>query len=153
ADRRGGGRVRHRDRPRRQRLGAARRPRRARRPPGEPVIVPFSAPDSGTGPLTWGQLAIWEAIERTTPDDHYFNFGRILKVPGRAAPPGARGAPPRPPPPPGPAAPPPRPRRLPAAPAPRGERGTARPALQHRSGGTAHRAHRQTLRLRGRVAA
>lgn len=44
--------------------------------------VPFAAADSGAGPLTWGQLAIWDAIERTAPDDHYFNFGRILKVPG-----------------------------------------------------------------------
>jgi hypothetical protein len=46
------------------------------------VIIPFTGPDSGTGPLTWGQLAIWDAIERTAPDDHYFNFGRVLKVPG-----------------------------------------------------------------------
>lgn len=50
------------------------------------MIIPFSAPDSGTGPLTWGQLAIWDAIERTAPDDHYFNFGRILKVPGNRRP-------------------------------------------------------------------
>ncbi|WP_052398344.1 condensation domain-containing protein [Streptomyces sp. NRRL F-5123] len=44
--------------------------------------APFAASDAGIGPLTWGQLAIWDAIERTVPDDHYFNFGRILKVPG-----------------------------------------------------------------------
>ncbi|MFI6294269.1 condensation domain-containing protein [Nonomuraea sp. NPDC050790] len=43
----------------------------------------FAARDSGTAPLTWGQRAIWEAIRRTAPDDHYFNFGRVLKVPGR----------------------------------------------------------------------
>ncbi|MFE0149963.1 condensation domain-containing protein [Nonomuraea sp. NPDC059007] len=43
----------------------------------------FAARDSGTAPLTWGQRAIWEAIQRTAPDDHYFNFGRVLKVPGR----------------------------------------------------------------------
>jgi hypothetical protein len=46
------------------------------------MSVAFRAPDSGTGPPTWGQLAIWDAIERTAPDDHYFNFGRILRVPG-----------------------------------------------------------------------
>jgi hypothetical protein len=45
--------------------------------------VDFAAPDTGTAPLTWGQRAIWETIERTAPDDHYFNFGRVLKVPGR----------------------------------------------------------------------
>ncbi|RBQ14742.1 non-ribosomal peptide synthetase condensation domain protein [Spongiactinospora rosea] len=32
-------------------------------------------------PLTWGQRAIWAAIERTAPDDRYFNFGRVLAVP------------------------------------------------------------------------
>ncbi|WP_448316688.1 condensation domain-containing protein [Streptomyces sp. CO7] len=46
------------------------------------MIIPFAGPSGGTGPLTWGQLAIWDAIERTAPDDHYFNFGRVLKVPG-----------------------------------------------------------------------
>jgi hypothetical protein len=50
------------------------------------VNVPFAAADSGSGPLTWGQLAIWDAIERTAPDDRYFNFGRILKVPGMRTP-------------------------------------------------------------------
>ncbi|WP_049572070.1 condensation domain-containing protein [Nonomuraea sp. SBT364] len=47
------------------------------------MTIRFAAPDSGTAPLTWGQRAIWEAVERTAPDDHYFNFGRVLKVPGR----------------------------------------------------------------------
>lgn len=46
------------------------------------MIIPFAGRSGGTGPLTWGQLAIWDAIERTAPDDHYFNFGRVLKVPG-----------------------------------------------------------------------
>jgi hypothetical protein len=50
------------------------------------MTVAFTAPDAGTGPLTWGQLAIWDAIERTAPDDRYFNFGRILKVPGERTP-------------------------------------------------------------------
>ncbi|WP_055480634.1 condensation domain-containing protein [Sphaerimonospora mesophila] len=49
---------------------------------GFPTHVEFAGPGSGTAPLTWGQRAIWEAIERTAPDDHYFNFGRVLKVPG-----------------------------------------------------------------------
>ncbi|WP_055590622.1 condensation domain-containing protein [Streptacidiphilus griseoplanus] len=46
------------------------------------MIVDFTAPDRGTAPLTWGQGAIWDAIGKTAPDDHYFNFGRILEVPG-----------------------------------------------------------------------
>lgn len=44
--------------------------------------VEFDGTGSGTAPLTWGQRAIWEAIQNTAPDDHYFNFGRVLKVPG-----------------------------------------------------------------------
>ncbi|GII63217.1 hypothetical protein Skr01_33020 [Sphaerisporangium krabiense] len=44
--------------------------------------VEFAGPGSGHAPLTWGQRAIWEAIVRTAPDDHYFNFGQVLKVPG-----------------------------------------------------------------------
>nr|WSX75587.1 condensation domain-containing protein [Streptomyces sp. NBC_00899] len=50
------------------------------------MTLAFAAPDAGAGPLTWGQSAIWEAIERTAPDDGYFNFGRILKVPGERTP-------------------------------------------------------------------
>lgn len=50
------------------------------------MTVAFAAPDAGTGPLTWGQSAIWDAIERTRPDDRYFNFGRILRVPGERTP-------------------------------------------------------------------
>jgi hypothetical protein len=50
------------------------------------MTVAFSAPDAGTGPLTWGQSAIWDAIERTVPDDGYFNFGRVLQVPGERTP-------------------------------------------------------------------
>ncbi|MFI6321049.1 condensation domain-containing protein [Nonomuraea sp. NPDC050556] len=46
------------------------------------MIVDFAGPGSGTAPLTWGQAAIWQAIGNTAPDDHYFNFGRVLKVPG-----------------------------------------------------------------------
>ncbi|WP_084959458.1 condensation domain-containing protein [Thermoactinospora rubra] len=43
--------------------------------------VDFAAGDCGTGPFTWGQEAIWQTIERTWPDDHYFNFGQVLKLP------------------------------------------------------------------------
>ena len=48
--------------------------------------VEFAAPDSGTAPLTWGQRAIWDAIGHSAPDDHFFNFGRVLKVPGTRSP-------------------------------------------------------------------
>ncbi|MFG1809555.1 condensation domain-containing protein [Streptomyces sp. NPDC049040] len=50
------------------------------------MTLAFTAPDAGTGPLTWGQAAIWDAIERTRPDDRYFNFGRVLKIPGERTP-------------------------------------------------------------------
>ena len=50
------------------------------------MIVDFAAPGTGSAPLTWGQRAIWDAIGNTAPDDHYFNFGRILKVPGERSP-------------------------------------------------------------------
>ncbi|WP_433254101.1 condensation domain-containing protein [Streptosporangium sp. CA-135522] len=48
--------------------------------------IRFSGSRSGTAPLTWGQRAIWDAIQKTAPDDHYFNFGRVLAVPRRARP-------------------------------------------------------------------
>ena len=50
------------------------------------MTVDFAGPDHGSAPLTWGQRAIWDAIVKTAPDDHYFNFGRVLKVPGRRTP-------------------------------------------------------------------
>ncbi|MBB6348235.1 hypothetical protein FHU36_004780 [Nonomuraea muscovyensis] len=49
---------------------------------GSTASVAFDGGDAGDGPLTWGQRAIWQAIESTAPDDHYFTFGRILPVPG-----------------------------------------------------------------------
>ncbi|SEK31235.1 condensation domain-containing protein [Streptacidiphilus jiangxiensis] len=52
-------------------------------PDGVVESVAFAAADSGTGGLTWGQRAIWDAVRKTVPDDHYFNFGRVLPVPGR----------------------------------------------------------------------
>ncbi|WP_214110874.1 condensation domain-containing protein [Acrocarpospora catenulata] len=49
------------------------------------LAAAFSGARSGDAPLTWGQRAIWEAIERTAPDDHYFNFGRIVQLGARPA--------------------------------------------------------------------
>ncbi|WP_169808712.1 condensation domain-containing protein [Microtetraspora niveoalba] len=49
-------------------------------------MISFSGTRSGRAPLTWGQRAIWDAIRRTAPDDHYFNFGRVLEVPRGARP-------------------------------------------------------------------
>ncbi|TXS12629.1 non-ribosomal peptide synthetase condensation domain protein [Streptomyces sp. adm13(2018)] len=48
--------------------------------------VPFAAGRPGAAPLTWGQRAIWHAIGRTAPNDHYFNLGRILPLADRGAP-------------------------------------------------------------------
>ncbi|MEU8383608.1 condensation domain-containing protein [Streptosporangium sp. NPDC048865] len=48
--------------------------------------IRFSGSRSETAPLTWGQRAIWDTIRKTAPDDHYFNFGRVLAVPRRARP-------------------------------------------------------------------
>lgn len=45
------------------------------------IPVEFRAEWSGTAPLTWGQRAIWSAIERTRPGDRYFNFCRTLPLP------------------------------------------------------------------------
>ncbi|HZM75598.1 MAG TPA: condensation domain-containing protein [Candidatus Limnocylindrales bacterium] len=41
---------------------------------------------SGPMPLAWGQSAIWMAIERYVPYDHYFNFARTLVLPDRVRP-------------------------------------------------------------------
>ncbi|RKE16984.1 condensation domain-containing protein [Streptomyces sp. TLI_171] len=48
--------------------------------------VPFAGARSGDAPLTWGQRAIWHAIRRTAPNDHYFNLGRVLPLADRGAP-------------------------------------------------------------------
>ncbi|MFJ4714297.1 condensation domain-containing protein [Streptomyces sp. NPDC088785] len=50
------------------------------------LTVAFAADRSGTSPLTWGQRAIWHAIGRTAPNDHYFNIGRVLPLADRGAP-------------------------------------------------------------------
>ncbi|MDG6105840.1 condensation domain-containing protein [Dactylosporangium aurantiacum] len=48
--------------------------------------VPFTGARSGAGPLTWGQRAIWHAIGRTVPNDHYFNLDRVVDLGPRTAP-------------------------------------------------------------------
>ncbi|MFE6868126.1 condensation domain-containing protein [Kitasatospora sp. NPDC057692] len=54
--------------------------------PATALAVPFGGARSGRAPLTWGQRAIWHAIGRTAPNDHYFNLGRILPLADRGAP-------------------------------------------------------------------
>jgi hypothetical protein len=48
--------------------------------------VPFTGERSGTAPLTWGQRAIWHAIRRTVPNDHYFNLDRVVDLGERTVP-------------------------------------------------------------------
>ena len=40
----------------------------------------------GPMPLAWGQSAIWTAIGRYVPNDHYFNFARVLVLPDKVRP-------------------------------------------------------------------
>jgi Condensation domain len=47
------------------------------------VTFDFRGTRSTTEILTWGQRAIWTAIDRTRPADSYFNFARTLPVPDR----------------------------------------------------------------------
>lgn len=58
----------------------------AREPAGGTAAVPFAGGRTGDAPLTWGQRAIWNAIGRTIPNDHYFNIGRVLPLADRGAP-------------------------------------------------------------------
>jgi hypothetical protein len=44
------------------------------------VTVAFHGSRSTSDVLTWGQRAIWTAIERTRPSDAYFNFARTLDL-------------------------------------------------------------------------
>jgi hypothetical protein len=44
------------------------------------VKIAFHGERSTTEVLTWGQRAIWTAIERTRPSDAYFNFTRTLSL-------------------------------------------------------------------------
>ncbi|MED7953038.1 condensation domain-containing protein [Streptomyces sp. BE303] len=57
-------------------------------PPAGPgdLTVAFTGTRTGLAPLTWGQRAIWHAIGRTVPNDHYFNLGRVLPLADRGAP-------------------------------------------------------------------
>ncbi|MFD8620393.1 condensation domain-containing protein [Streptomyces sp. NPDC059513] len=50
------------------------------------VTVEFGGDRDGRAPLTWGQRAIWHAIRRTAPNDHYFNIGRTLPLADRGRP-------------------------------------------------------------------
>ncbi|MGA6174811.1 condensation domain-containing protein [Streptomyces sp. NPDC012600] len=52
----------------------------------ETVAVEFGGDRTGRAPLTWGQRAIWHAIRRTAPNDHYFNIGRVLPLADRGRP-------------------------------------------------------------------
>jgi hypothetical protein len=45
----------------------------------------FHADRTAETPLTWGQLALWAAIQRTRPADQYFNYSRVLDVGGHRA--------------------------------------------------------------------
>ena len=45
------------------------------------ATVPVHGSRTATGPLTWGQQAIWAAILRTRPEDHYFNYARDHVLP------------------------------------------------------------------------
>ncbi|WP_239008860.1 condensation domain-containing protein [Streptomyces sp. S8] len=58
----------------------------------ETVTVGFRGDRSGRAPLTWGQRAIWHAIRRTAPNDHYFNIGRVLPLADRGRPATVAGA-------------------------------------------------------------
>lgn len=53
--------------------------------PDPAAAVPFAGGRTGDAPLTWGQRAIWHAIGRTAPNDHYFNIGRVLPLADRGA--------------------------------------------------------------------
>jgi Condensation domain len=45
------------------------------------VVVDFTAERSRSGPLAWGQQALWNAIRRMRPDDHYYNISREFALP------------------------------------------------------------------------
>ncbi|MFE3206141.1 condensation domain-containing protein [Embleya sp. NPDC059237] len=67
---------------------------RARVAAEAPVAAPYEVPapfavsadDPVRAPLTWGQRAIWQAIRRTAPSDHYFNMTRVLPIADRGRP-------------------------------------------------------------------
>ena len=51
----------------------------------ERVLARFTGERAGSAPLTWGQAAIWKAVESVAPDDHWLNVRRVIVVPGRRA--------------------------------------------------------------------
>ncbi len=55
-------------------------------------ILEFAGATAPPQPLTWGQYAIWAAIARTAPNDHYFNLRRHLTPPARCRPLGVDAA-------------------------------------------------------------
>lgn len=46
-----------------------------------PIVLPFTGSRAITAPLTWSQAGIWALHRRLWPDHHYFNFGRLFRVP------------------------------------------------------------------------
>ncbi|QLQ36649.1 non-ribosomal peptide synthetase condensation domain protein [Micromonospora robiginosa] len=49
------------------------------------VTFAVADPPPPPAPLTWGQHAIWAAIHRTVPNDHYFNLARVVVPPVKVA--------------------------------------------------------------------
>ena len=44
------------------------------------VFVPFTGDRAGVAPLSWGQTAIWRAIQRLVPDDGATNMSWITAL-------------------------------------------------------------------------
>src|SRR5437762_6193148 len=44
------------------------------------VLVPFAGSRAGTSALSWGQTAIWRAIQRLVPDDGAMNMSWITAL-------------------------------------------------------------------------
>jgi hypothetical protein len=45
------------------------------------LSIDFKGNRDISGPLAWGQQALWNAIRRTRPEDRYFNFSRDFTMP------------------------------------------------------------------------
>lgn len=45
------------------------------------MSVGYQGSGDRSGPLAWGQQALWNACRRTRPEDRYFNFSRDFAVP------------------------------------------------------------------------
>jgi Condensation domain len=46
------------------------------------VAIEFEAADSGTEPMTWGQLAIWRPVQWYGEQSAYFNMSRVVELGG-----------------------------------------------------------------------